>query len=339
MALSTKHTKVATLPDDPLYEVGTSEWNDDHTLLVADKSFVGKSTAGAGAVAELSIATAKTMLAYTPADIGAAPALGVDDNYVTDAEKIILSNTSGTNTGDNAANTSSVAHSLATAANDFIVASGVGVFIKKTLAEAKTILGLTGTNSGDQTSIVGISGTIAQFNTACTDADFATLAGNETLSNKTLSGDLILAENAAILLDPALSLDGKYNGITRAGTAGATLVFGDLCHLSPVDSRWELADANSAAGALGDARGILGICILAAAGDGSATTMLLHGIVRADAVFPALTVNGPVYVSETAGDVTMTQPVTTDAVIKVIGFGLTADELFFNPDNIYITHT
>jgi hypothetical protein len=36
-----------------------------------------------------------------------------------------------------------VLHSLATAANDFLVASGVGVFVKKTLAEVKTILGLT----------------------------------------------------------------------------------------------------------------------------------------------------------------------------------------------------
>lgn len=36
---------------------------------------------------------------------GFAPALGADDNYVTDAEKIIIGNTSGTNTGDNAVNT------------------------------------------------------------------------------------------------------------------------------------------------------------------------------------------------------------------------------------------
>jgi len=35
-----------------------------------------------------------------------------------------------------------VAHSLATAANDFLVASGSGAFVKKTLAEVKTILGL-----------------------------------------------------------------------------------------------------------------------------------------------------------------------------------------------------
>ena len=33
-----------------------------------------------------------------------------------------------------------------------------------------------------------VSGTLAQFNTAVTDADFATLAGSETLTNKTLTG-------------------------------------------------------------------------------------------------------------------------------------------------------
>lgn len=42
---------------------------------------------------------------------------------------------------------------------------------------------LSGTNTGDQTSIVGITGTLAQFNTACTDADFATWWGTATGSN------------------------------------------------------------------------------------------------------------------------------------------------------------
>lgn len=160
-----------------------------------------------------------------------------------------------------------------------------------------------------------------------------------TFSAPTISGDVTLNENAAILLDPAMSADGKYNGITRGGTAGTTLAFGDLVYLDPTDSRWELADANSAAGADGDARGTLGICVLAAAGDGSATTVLLYGIVRADTAFPTFTVNNPVYVSETAGDVTGTQPTTTDVVIRVVGTGLTSDELFFCPSGDYITHT
>ncbi|MFA6256695.1 MAG: hypothetical protein WCT29_00065 [Candidatus Paceibacterota bacterium] len=73
-----------------------------------------------------------------------ANALGADDNYVTDAEKIVIGNTSGTNTGD-------------------------------------------------QTSIVGITGTLAQFNTAVTDAELArtdaaqTFTGLQTFSTSPTS--------------------------------------------------------------------------------------------------------------------------------------------------------
>jgi hypothetical protein len=49
------------------------------------------------------------------------------------------------------------------------------------------VANLSGTNTGDQTTIAGITGTTAQFNTALTDNDFATLAGTETLSGKTLT--------------------------------------------------------------------------------------------------------------------------------------------------------
>lgn len=160
-----------------------------------------------------------------------------------------------------------------------------------------------------------------------------------SITTATLSGAQQLQENASIALDPAGSADGKYTGITITGTAGAALAFGDLIYLDPTDNRWELADANAASGADGDSRGILGICVLAAAGDGSATTILLNGVVRADTAFPSFTINNPIYVSETAGDVTQTQPTTTDVVIRIVGVALTADEMYFNPDQTWITHT
>lgn len=165
---------------------------------------------------------------------------------------------------------------------------------------------------------------------------FVTTDGTATLSAKTISGPLTLAEGASVTLDAAGSADGAWSGIARAGTAGAALAFGDLIVLDATDSRWELADANSAAGADGDSRGMIGICVLAAAGDGSATTILLQGIVRADAAFPALTINNPVYISETAGDITGTLPTTEDNVVRIVGTATTADEIYFNPREFII---
>lgn len=66
-----------------------------------------------------------------------AAALGVDDNYVTDAEKTVIGNTSGTNTGDNATNTQY--SGLAASKQDTLV-SGTNI---------KTINGVTILGSGD----------------------------------------------------------------------------------------------------------------------------------------------------------------------------------------------
>jgi hypothetical protein len=50
-----------------------------------------------------------------------------------------------------------------------------------------------------------VSGTIAEFNTALTDQDFATLAGTETLTNKTLTGPIV---SGLILSDGSIVLEG-----------------------------------------------------------------------------------------------------------------------------------
>lgn len=156
------------------------------------------------------------------------------------------------------------------------------------------------------------------------------------LAGGTMTGNIVLDENASVDLDPALSADGKYTGICITGTAGATLAFGDLVYLAAADSRWELADA-SAAGTAGTV--LLGICVLAAASDGSATKILLQGNVRADTAFPTLTIGGAVYAGETAGDVVTTAPTTADAVVRVLGFGLTADSMVFMPSASHSTVT
>jgi hypothetical protein len=157
---------------------------------------------------------------------------------------------------------------------------------------------------------------------------------SSTITAPTLSGSVTLEENASLALDPAGSADGKYTGITVTGTAGAALAFGDLIYLAAADSRWELVDADSVTtcGAV-----MTGMCVLAAAGDGSATTILLQGIIRADAAFPNLTVGAPVYASTTPGDVQVAAPSGTDDIVHVLGYGMTANEMYFNPSTTYLT--
>jgi hypothetical protein len=131
----------------------------------------------------------------------------------------------------------------------------------------------------------------------------------------------------------SINADGKYSGIIVNGVAGAALAFGDICYLQTADSRWELASADNAATGHNFK---LGICVLAATGDGSATKILLNGNVRADAIFPAFTVGAPVFLGTTAGDVQTTAPSGTTDIVRIIGYGNAGDELYFNPSNDYI---
>jgi hypothetical protein len=178
--------------------------------------------------------------------------------------------------------------------------------------------------------------------------NIVTESATQTLTNKTLTsptlttpsgfttgGNITLAENNSVDLDPVLSADGKYTGMCITGTAGATLAFGDLVYLASADSRWELADADAASTA---GTVLLGMCVLAASGDGEATKILLQGNIRADTAFPALTVGGAVYVGTTAGDVQTSAPTGADDVVRVVGHGLTADSMIFNPSPSHITH-
>lgn len=167
-----------------------------------------------------------------------------------------------------------------------------------------------------------------------------TVGGVQSLSGKNIAAGqtLLLEENASLGLDPAGSADGKYTGITITAISGYTQAFGDLVYFEVSTSRWAATDANSSAGAAGDSRGLIGIVVVAGT-NGNPCTILLHGVIRADAKFPTFTIGAPIYVSETANLVTSTQPTTADVVIRVVGFALTGDEMFFSPSSDYITHT
>jgi len=72
----------------------------------------------------------------------------------------------------------------------------------------------SGTNTGDQTSIVGITGTIAQFNTAITDGDLATGGGTATGTN---TGDQSIFQTIAVSGQSNVVADTTTDTLTLAG--------------------------------------------------------------------------------------------------------------------------
>ena len=152
------------------------------------------------------------------------------------------------------------------------------------------------------------------------------------------ASNLILAEKASIQMDPAGGADGDYSGVTFTGTGGVTAAFGDVLYLDSADSEWKLADADAAS-----TSGSVAVAMaVSSTTDGNPVTLMTYGIVRADAAFPTLTVGAPVYISTTGtttNTVTVTAPSGADDVIRVVGFGLTANEMLVQISPDHITHT
>lgn len=125
-----------------------------------------------------------------------------------------------------------------TATTDNFLQAKAGAWASRTVAQVKTDLGLSGTNSGDQTSIVGITGTKAQFDTAVTDGNF--LFVGDVTTNATHTGDV--TGSGALTIDPS----------AISGKALVTAVGADhLLILDATDGQLKKALASDLAGAGG----------------------------------------------------------------------------------------
>lgn len=161
-----------------------------------------------------------------------------------------------------------------------------------------------------------------------------TPAGSAVITFPTSSGTL-----DTVLAATPLSAE-SYSGTTTVGTGGETINYAELVMLDDADSEWKKVDISiTTALATGNARGLIGIAVTPST-DGAAITVLLQGKIRSATYFPSLStiIGQPVYAS-TLADIAIAQPSTAGYIIRVVGFALTASEIWFNPSPDYITHS
>lgn len=195
----------------------------------------------------------------TTADIAAS----TDKNYVTDAQLTVISNTSGTNTGDQdlsglqPIDSDLTTISGLTPSNDDFLQRKAGAWANRTIAQVQSDLGISGTNTGDVTlagtpdyitisgqvitrAAVNLSGSHVTGNLPVTNLNSGTSAsastywrGDGTWAAISATGDISNGGNttgAAITIgtndDFALNLE--TSGVTRMAITGGTGVGGQV---------------------------------------------------------------------------------------------------------------
>ena len=150
-----------------------------------------------------------------------APALGVDDNYVTDAEKIKLANLSGTNTGDQDLSGYSLTshnHNL----NDLTEKSYNSLTDKPTIPSVSGLLDETAHDALDHTGLTGVP---TQYTDEMAQDAIGTLITNGTQSGITVSYDdannkldfTVTASGGGDVIGPSSATDGNivlFDGVT-----------------------------------------------------------------------------------------------------------------------------
>ena len=106
---------------------------------------------------------------------------------------------------------------------------------------------------------------------------------------------------------------------------------GDLVYLD-ADFKWQKADKGTSVATYS---GNLGIALEVKAAD-NALKVALPGSYIYCTAFPTLT-SGPVYMDD-AGAIIEAQPTTADHAIRIIGYGVHGDKLYFFPSPDYIIH-
>lgn len=177
---------------------------------------------------------------------------------------------------------------------------------------------------GDEVSIAGLAGVASD--------DQHVIAAEAVAAVEAAGVDLASGKNIHILL--ALTSNLHYSGITTTGTVGDVggVIIGDVLRHDQSENKWYKADADEVA----TSDGLLTMATTTIAQDASGI-LLLEGSIRYDTW--DWTIDDSLrhlYIHTTGGSPTQTAPSGDADVVRVIGYPVTADILYFKPDNTYV---
>lgn len=207
-----------------------------------------------------------------------------------------------------------------------VLTNATGLPVASIVGDTATALGVGSINLGHASDTTISRSAAGQL--AVEGVDVLTTSNTKTVTNKTIQAPLI-----DYVIEPGS--DDTYEGeATNDVNAGDTIAQWDLVYLDSTSGRWEFADADAAS----TSGGVL-LALAAAAGtDGNAMNVVFRGVVRNDG-WTWTGAGKTLYVSTTAGGMTETAPSGASDVIRVVGYTLSDDVIYFNPDNAWVVHT
>lgn len=182
-------------------------------------------------------------------------------------------------------------------------------------------------------TLAGTDATTMTFPT--TSASVARTDAGQTFTGVQIITSLTLPDQGQIKMTVPttdLKATGPTCGDFNCGYTSSAI--GDLVYLDS-SSTWQKTDANTAA----LYNGFLAVALEVKASGAALLVALPGSFIYSTTGFPTWTIGSPIYMSETAGAMTQTAPTTTDSATRVVGWGVHADKMWFQPSPDYITHT
>ena len=156
-----------------------------------------------------------------------------------------------------------------------------------------------------------------------------------TSSGVSVTGNCTLSSDGNLVLDPDSGIELNTFAAPGAGAEGNGIIiklhsssttFGKIYYKSNLAAAWSLADADS-----DGATRMLGVALgTSSSSDG----MLLQGLIRIAS--HGLSAGAPLYVSTTAGEFTTTPPSGAGDYVRVVGYTIDSNIIYFNPSGTWV---